>query len=92
MSADFVQYDLGHLSEGDVVEMTLRNRANVHLVDAHNFDRYRRAQDFRSVGGEALRSPVRLETPSAGHSYVVLDLGGATGRIESSVSICPRAA
>jgi hypothetical protein len=92
MSADFVKYDLGQLPAKSIVTVTLAHRANVHLVDSPNFDRYRRGESFRGIGGEAVRSPVSLETPSSGHWYVVLDLGGARGTIESSVSVQRRAA
>ncbi len=87
MSADFVQHDLGSLNAGAVVEITLANRANVHLVDSHNFNRYRRGEDFRGIGGEAVRSPLRLQVPSGDHWYVVIDLGGGAGTIRSSVHV-----
>lgn len=89
MSADFVQYDLGQQPAGSVVKIELGHRANVHLVDSHNFSLYSRGEDFLSVGGEAVKSPLLLTTPTAAHWYVVLDLGGAAGRIESSVSVLP---
>jgi hypothetical protein len=48
---------------------------------------YRRGESFRGVGGEALRSPVKLEVPGTDHWYVVLDLGCAAGSIRSSVRV-----
>jgi hypothetical protein len=87
MSADFVQYDLGSLNAGSVVEITLGHRANVHLVDAHNVNRYRRGEAFDGIGGEALRSPLQLRVPSTGHWSVVIDLGGAAGTIRSGVRV-----
>jgi Domain of unknown function (DUF1883) len=53
----------------------VRERANVLLMDQRNCMRYQRRQQFSSYGGEALSSPVRLQVPTAGHWYVVLDLG-----------------
>ncbi len=85
--SDFVQYDLGTIAAGSVVEVTLRHRANVLLMDGCNFNRYRRGESHRYIGGEAVRSPVELEVPSAGRWHVVLDLGGAAGRIDSSVRV-----
>jgi Domain of unknown function (DUF1883) len=39
---NFTHYDLGHLSEGDVVEASLRDSAaNVRLMDISNFSSYR---------------------------------------------------
>lgn len=87
MPADFVKYDLGRLDAGSTVEISLAHRANVHLLDTPNFSRYRSGRDFHAIGGEALRSPLHLQTPTTGHWYVVMDLGGATGRIESSVRV-----
>lgn len=87
MSADFVKYDLGQQRRGAVVNVTLDRQANVHLMDASNFSRYRRADDFRAVGGRALRSPLSLTVPNTGHWYVVLDLGGGSGTIRSDVRV-----
>ena len=87
MSADFVKYDLGQVAAGAIVEITLANRANVYLLDAYNFGRYKRGESFQYVGGEALRSPLRLQVPSTGHWFVTLDLGGGRGAVRSSVRL-----
>jgi hypothetical protein len=87
MSANFVKYDLGQLDAGSVVEVTLAHRANVFLLDASGFSRYQRGEQVRAIGGQAVKSPVRLETPNSGNWYVVLDLGGAAGTIRSSVRV-----
>lgn len=92
MSADFVKHDLGYVPAGSTVRIELSHRANVHLLNEHNFHRYRAGMDFRSIGGEAVRSPVLLRPPESGHWYVVLDLGGRAGSIESYVEVVPRAA
>jgi hypothetical protein len=83
----FVKYDLGQLPAGASVTVTLRQPANVRLLNAHEFARYQRGESCRGIGGRAVRSPINLETPSADHWYVVLDLGGAGGQINSSVSV-----
>jgi hypothetical protein len=84
---DFVHYDLGSLSGGEVAIVQVRERANVLLMDQANFGCYQRRQRFTYFGGQALRSPVRLQVPSPGHWYVVLDLGGASGAIHSSLTL-----
>lgn len=84
---NFVHYDLGMLSGGEVATIQVRERANVLLLDQHNFQRYQRGEGFSYQGGEALRSPVRLPVPSPGHWHVVLDLGGATGVIHSDLTL-----
>jgi uncharacterized protein DUF1883 len=91
MSGDFVKYDLGHVDAGSVVEVTLAHRANVLLLDSQNFQRYRNGQSHDYYGGEALRSPVRLQVPGAGHWLVVVNLGGAAGSIRSSVRVLSNA-
>jgi hypothetical protein len=90
--SDFIDYDLGHQAGGNVVEVELDTRANVQLVDSSNFQKYRRGGQYRYYGGQALRSPIRLEVPYAGHWHVVIDLGGGSGDVRSSVQVYPRAA
>jgi len=87
MSGQFIKYDLGALSGGEVVTVTLRERANVRLIDSNNLTLYERGQQFRCLGGQAQRSPVQLQVPNPGHWFVVLDLGGGSGTIHSSVSV-----
>lgn len=84
---NFVQYDLGPLSGGEVASVEVRERANVLLMDQHNFTRYQHRQPFNYYGGQALNSPVRLQVPGPGHWYVVLDLGGASGTIHSNLTL-----
>ena len=91
MSGDFVEYDLGHLDAGSVVEVTLAHRANVLLLDSHNFQRYRNDQSHNYYGGEALRSPFSLRVPETGHWFVAIDLGGAAGTIRSSIRVLSNA-
>lgn len=85
--SDFIHYDLGHQNPGSVVEVEIRERANVQLVDGPNFSNYRSGRRFQYRGGQALRSPLRLSVPHAGHWHVVIDLGGAAGNIHSAVQV-----
>jgi Domain of unknown function (DUF1883) len=85
--SDFVKHDLGHLESGAVVTITVRERANVRLFDAGNFNRYQRGEQCRFLGGQALRSPVTLQVPHADHWYVALDFGGRAGTIHSNVTV-----
>lgn len=63
------------------------NAANVMLMDVHNFQHYRQGRRFQYLGGFARQSPVRLRAPSAGHWYVVVDLGGRAGRVSAAVTV-----
>src|SRR5579884_45096 len=84
----YAYYDLGELEEGSTALVRMSgSRANVTLLDARNFARYRAGQPFAYVGGNRRRSPVRLEVPHDGHWYVVLDLGGFGGRARGAVSV-----
>jgi hypothetical protein len=84
---NFVKYDLGQLSGGELATVEVRERANVLLMDQNNLMRYQRQQRFSHYGGQALRSPVKLRVPAAGRWYVVLDLGGASGTIHSNLTL-----
>ncbi len=84
----YAYYDLGEQPEGNTVVVRMRgSTANLILVDAKNFARYRAGQPFSYEGGRYRRSPARLTIPSDGHWYAVLDLGGYGGRVRGSVSV-----
>lgn len=81
---NFLHYDL-QLGPGDVVEVTLNQRANVRLLDETNFSRYQRGEQHNYHGGMATKTPVRLRPPHAGHWHLVIDLGGYAGSVNASV-------
>ena len=83
----FIKHDLGKLSGGEVVEVTITNAANVRLLDSENFRKYRSGRPHRYTGGHAKQSPVRFQIPRAGHWYVVVDLGGYAGEVGSSARV-----
>jgi hypothetical protein len=65
---NFQHYDLGHLSGGQVVVVTLSgSAANVRLMDSSDFSSYRSGRRHTYYGGLAERSPVRLGVPHSGH-------------------------
>lgn len=84
---DFVHYDLNERNAGDVVEVTLGTAANVRLLDAANFDSFRQGRPYRFVGGYVTRSPYAVRVPELAHWHLVLDLGGYSGQIRSSVKV-----
>ena len=85
----FIKHDLGQRTSGEIVEVTLSNAANVRLLDSSNFQNYRNGRRHRYYGGHAKRSPVRLKIPNSGHWYAVVDLGGYSGQVKSSVRVLP---
>jgi hypothetical protein len=81
-------YDIGHQHAGSTVAVQLRgSSANVLLLDATNFSRYRSADAFCYHGGHFRTSPAEIEIPKDGHWYVVVDLGGYKGRVRGSVEV-----
>jgi hypothetical protein len=68
---EHMKWDLGDLKRGSVVVVTLRNRANVLLMDTSNYRRYVRGDSARYQGGLAKTSPARLAVPNDGHWFIV---------------------
>jgi hypothetical protein len=85
----FVHYDLGYQSAGTSVRVTLDQQANVMMLDDINLGRYRQQERFEYFGGRAIRSPLLVGVPRSAHWHVVIDLGGASGAIRSSVDVVP---
>jgi len=87
---NFQKYDLGNKSGGEIVEITLiGNAANVRLMDSSNFSSYQAGKRHRYYGGYMKRSPAKIQIPYSGHWYVVIDLGGYSGTVRSSVRVLP---
>ncbi len=87
---NFQHYDLGYLSGGEVVVVTLSgNAANVRLMDSSDFNSYRNGQRHSYYGGLAERSPVRLGVPHSGNWHVTIDFQGLTGTVRTSVRVEP---
>ncbi|MFN0132225.1 MAG: DUF1883 domain-containing protein [Phycisphaerales bacterium] len=89
---NFLHTDLGSLRGGEIVEITLQgNAANVRLMDSSNFSSYKSGRQHRYIGGQAKRSPVRLQVPRSGHWHVAIDTGGYRGRVRAGVRVLPGA-
>ncbi|MBK5214953.1 MAG: DUF1883 domain-containing protein [Flavobacteriaceae bacterium] len=84
----FLSYDLGHLKEGEIVEVTLTgNAANVKLMNSSDFSNYKAGRKHTYYGGHVASSPYRIAVPSSGFWHVTVDLGGYSGRLGSSVKV-----
>lgn len=84
----FVKHDLGQLFTGVIVEVTPAHQANVYVMDARNFELYRRRRNARCMGGPArARVPVRFTIPTDDRWFVVVDLNGGRGKINASVRV-----
>lgn len=87
---NFTHYNLGHVENGSLVEVTLQgSAANVRLMDDANWSRYRGGLQHRYVGGLANHSPLRLQVPTSGNWHVAVDMQGLAGTVRSSVRVIP---
>lgn len=84
---NFSRYDFGYVEKGKIVEVTLDTQANVRLLDSSNFNAYQKGRQYKFCGGRATKSPVKLEVPYSAHWYLVIDLGGYSGRVKHSARI-----
>jgi hypothetical protein len=88
----FTHYDLKQQKRGTRVRVTLKgNAANVRLMDGSNLSAFKARRSHRYAGGHYNRSPVDLVIPRDGHWHVVVDLGGASGSVRSSIELLPGA-
>ena len=87
----FLQYDLGHRSAGEVVEVTLTRGANVRLMTSSEFSNYKNGRRHRFIGGLAKRSPINLQIPNSGRWIVAVDMQGLQGSTNASVRVKPGA-
>jgi hypothetical protein len=86
----FHHYDLGYLSGGETVVITLSgNAANVRLMDSSDFNNYKSGRSHHYYGGLAERSPVRLRVPHSGNWHVTIDMQGLRGNVRFSVHVEP---
>ncbi len=82
-------YDLGNVERGKIVEVTLGYAANVRIMDSSNYSSFKKGRRHRFIGGFVKRSPYKVTLPNTSHWYVVVDLGGHSGKVSSSVRVLP---
>lgn len=88
----YTVYQLGNLSKGNIVEVTLKgNAANVLLLDSSNYNNYKNGRRYKYYGGFVKCSPYRVVVPNTGRWFVVINLGGYSGQVRSSVRVLPGA-
>ncbi len=86
---DYFYYDLKHLNQGQIVEISLSSAANVKLMDPTNYNNYKNGKRHRYFGGYVTKTPYRITVPRSGHWYVTIDLGGYAGKIKHKVQVLP---
>jgi hypothetical protein len=85
-SMDYLHYE-ADLNNGQAIEVTLDQAANVLVLDSVNYMNYRGGQQYRYYGGHATVSPYIVRPPHAGHWHVVINLGGYAGTVRASVRV-----
>lgn len=83
----FLFHDLGYLQSDTTVQVALSgSSANVRLMDAINYNRYRAGKTYRATSWYVSRSPFQVTTPHNGYWYVVIDRQGRSNRYVSSTA------
>ena len=75
------------LDLGDTISVRLDEPANVMLLDDDAYASYKEDRAFRYLGGWVRERQITLWPPKPGHWHVVVDLGGAIGRVSASVQV-----
>lgn len=84
----YLSYDLGQVSQGRTVVVTLEgSAANVLLLDNQNLHYYKSRQTYHYKGGYTTSSPYSITVPSTGQWHIVIDLGGRGGNVKASVRV-----
>lgn len=85
----YLDFDLGSLSGGEAVAVTLRGvESDVMLMSAADVHSFAAGGRYSYRGGHYRQSPVRLAVPAAGAWHVVVVPTG--GRVEACVTVLPR--
>jgi len=73
---------------GELIAVTLSNRANVRLLDSLNYYKYKAGKKYDTTdGGEAMDSPVTMKAPYKAAWHVIIDLGSAGGQVRADVKV-----
>ena len=83
---NFIHYEF-KLHLGDAIRVVLDHQANVRLMDDANYALYKSKQPYKFIGGHALKSPVVLEAPAAGHWNIVIDADGHESELHATLEV-----
>lgn len=82
-------YDLKNVERGRIIEISLKYAANVRVMDSSNYQKFKAGKRYQYIGGYVRNSPYKVTVPKTAHWYVVIDLGGYSGKIGSAVRVLP---
>jgi hypothetical protein len=77
-------------SAGDTVRIQLDTPAFVRLLDALNFEYYKRGSKYSGEGGWSDKRDVEFSLPYKGTFYVTVDLGGQAGVVKATCDVSRR--
>lgn len=83
----FQEYNLGLVPIGKTIEVKLSNSAIVRIMDQYNYTEYKSGEDHHFIGGYIKGASFKALIPCTEHWYVVVDLGGYSGSLISSVRV-----
>lgn len=83
----FQEYNLGVVTINKTIEVKLSNSAIVRIMDQYNYTEYKSGEDHQFIGGYIKGSSFRAVIPFTEHWYVVVDLGGYSNSLISSVRV-----
>lgn len=75
---------------GDLIRVQTNSPAYVHLLDALNFEYYRRGSKYVSEGGWTDKLDVEFVLPYKGVFHVAVDLGGSAGEVKATCDVVRR--
>lgn len=71
----------------DIVEVMSDIQANVMLLSDADYNNYKTQRSYRYYGGFFTHFPARLSPPHSGRWHVVLDLGGGSAAVRTSLRL-----
>jgi len=84
---NYLHYQVDAGPQNSVV-VTVNEVANVKLLDALNYYKYRAGKKYESTdGGDGMTSPVQLKPTYKAKWHVVVDLGGKAGEVRATVDV-----
>ncbi len=73
---------------GELVAVTLSDRANVRLLDSLNYYKYKLGKKYDTTdGGEAMDTPVTMRAPYKASWHVIIDLGPSGGEVRADIKV-----
>ena len=81
-------YKGGKFNKGDKLKIKITKRANIHLMNQSNFDKFRDGKRYGYYGGVAVYSPYTMTIPNDGYWYVVVKpVAKMAGTLDFSMSV-----